>query len=207
MGFFDPLLEQMKAVRRLSPSNLKRLGNTQLSDLIEKEAVRARVKVDELHQRYPAAGPRELSQRLIDSKKSLASMVGGMTGVFGAVTVPLELIGMVYLQLSLLTEVATVFKLSLKSERERQELIDLLGYSNGIGPLQRSGPKVVGSVASILLARGGLKALSRAMPLVAAPISAYLNNQHIQQVGESAVRHYDGWVHAHEKSQKATGQS
>ncbi len=207
MGFFDPLLEQMKAVRQLSPRNLKRLGNTQLSDLIEKEAVRARVKVDELHQRYPTAGPRELSQRLIDSKKSLASLVGGMTGVFGAVTVPLDLIGMVYLQLSLLTEVATVFKLSLKSERERQELIDLLGYSNGIGPLQRAGPKVVGSVVSILLARGGLKALSRALPLVAAPISAYLNNQHIQQVGESAVRHYDGWVHAHEKSQKATGQT
>ena len=207
MGFFDPLLEQVKVVRQLTPTNLKKLGNTQLSDLIEKEAVRARVKVDELQQRYPSAGPRELSQRLIDSKKGLASMVGGMTGVFGAITVPIDLLGMVYLQLSLLTEVATVFKLSLKSERERQELIDLLGYSNGIGPLQRSGPKVMGSVAAILLARGGLKGLSRAMPLVAAPISAYLNNQHIQQVGESAVRHYDGWVHAHEKSQKAAGQS
>jgi hypothetical protein len=205
MGFFDPVLEQVKAVKQLTPTNLKKLGNTQLSELIEKEAVRARVKVDELQQRYPTAGPRELSQRLIDSKKSLASMVGGMTGVFGAVTVPIDLVGMVYLQLSLLTEVATVFKLSLKSERERQELIDLLGYSNGIGPMQRSGPKVLGTIASVLLAKGGLKALSRAMPLVAAPISAYLNNQHIQQVGESAVRHYDGWVHAHEKSQKASG--
>lgn len=205
MGFFGPLLEQVKFVRQLTPSRLKVLGNTQLSELIEKEAIRARVKVDELQQRYPSAGPRELSQRLIDSKKSVASMVGGMTGVFGAITVPIDLIGMVYLQLSLLTEVATVFKLSLKSERERQELIDLLGYSNGIGPLQRSGPKVVGSVAAILLSRGGLGGLSRAMPLVAAPISAYLNNQHIQQVGESAVRHYDGWVHAHEKSKKAAG--
>ena len=207
MGFFDPLLEQVKVVRQFTPSNLKKLGNTQLSDLIEKEAVRARVKVDELQQRYPAAGPRELSQRLIDSKKNVASMIGVMTGVFVAITLPIDLVGMVYLQLSLLTEVATVFKLSLKSERERQELIDLLGYSNGIGPLQRSGPKVVGSVASILLARSGLKGLSRALPLLAAPISAYLNNQHIQQVGESAVRHYDGWVHAHEKSQKAAGQS
>ena len=206
MGFFDPLLEQVKVVRQLTPTNLKKLGNTQLSELIEKEAVRARVKVDGLQQRYPAAGPRELSQRLIDSKKNVASMVGGITGVFGAVTVPIDLVGMVYLQLSLLTEVATVFKLSLKSERERQELIDLLGYSNGIGPVQRSGPKVIGSLAALLLARGGLKGLSRAMPLVAAPISAYLNNQHIQQVGESAVRHYDGWVHAHEKTQKASGQ-
>ena len=137
MGFFDPLLEQMKVVRQLSPTNLKKLGNTQLSELIEKEAVRARVRVDELQQRYPSAGPRELSQRLIDSKKNLASVVGGVTGVFGAITVPIDLAGMVYLQLVLLTEVATVFKLSLKSERERQELIDLLGYSNGIGPVQR----------------------------------------------------------------------
>lgn len=196
MGFLDP-------VKQLSPSNLKRLGNERLSDIIEREAVRARAKVDELQQRYPTAGPRELSQRLIDSKKNLASMVGGITGVFGAVSVPVDLLGMAWLQLSLLTEVATVFKLPLKSERERQELIDLLGYANGIGPLQRSAPRVLGSLAQYLFLKGGFKAASRTMPLVAAPISAYLNNQHIQQVGESAVRHYDGWERAHQKSKRA----
>lgn len=205
MAFFDPLLDQVKQVRRLSPRQLKKLANARLSDLIEKEAVRARAKVDELQQRYPSAGPRELSQRLIDSKKSLASMVGGVTGVFGAVTVPLDLVGMVYLQVSLLTEVATVFKLPLKSEREREELLDLLGYANGIGPVQRASPKVLGSLAALLLAKGGLKSLSRVMPLVAAPISAYVNNQHIQKVGDAAVRHYDGWSRAHEKAQKASG--
>lgn len=205
MGFFDPLLEQAKAVRQLSPSNLKKLAGVQLSELIEKEAVRARVRVDELTQRYPSAGPRELSQRLIDQKKNLAAMVGGVTGVFGLVSVPVDLLGMLYLQLSLLTELATVFKSPLKSERERQELIDLLGYANGIGPVQRSGPKVLGSIAQLLLAKGGLKGLSRAMPLVAAPVSAYLNNQHIQGVGDSAIRHFDGWVHAHEKSKRASG--
>lgn len=205
MGFFDPLLEQVKAARRLTPKNLKKLANERLSDLVDKEAVRARARVDELQQRYPSAGPRELAQRLIDQKKQLASMVGGVTGVFGAVTVPVDLVGMVYLQLSLLTEVATVFKVSLKSERERQELLDLFGYSNGIGPVQRSSPRLLGSLAALLLAKGGLKTVSRAMPLVAAPISAYLNNQHIQQVGDAAVRHYDGWVHAHEKQKKASG--
>lgn len=205
MSFLDPLLEQVKVVRQLSPRHLKKLSNEKLSDFIEKEAVRARVKVDELQQRFPSAGPREISQRLIDTKKNVASMIGGVTGVFGAITVPVDLMGMVYLQLSLLTEVATVFKMPLKSERERQELIDLLGYANGIGPLQRASPKVLGSVAALLLAKGGLKSISRAMPLVAAPISAYLNNQHIQQVGDSAVRHYDGWVHAHEKSKRASG--
>jgi hypothetical protein len=199
MSFLDPLLDQVKAIQKLSPTNLKKLGNARLSTSIEQEAVRARARVDEMQQRYPTAGPRELSQRLIDSKKSLASVVGGVTGVFGAITVPVDLVGMVYLQLSLLTEVATVFKLPLKSENERQELIDLLGYANGIGPMQRSTPKVLGSLAAFILQKGGLKGLSRAMPLVAAPISAYLNNQHIQQVGDSAVRHYDGWVHTREK--------
>lgn len=199
MGLFNPLVEKFKAVRRLSPRNLKKLGNAQLSELIQKEAVRARQRVDELQQRYPSAGPREISQRLIDAKKNLASMVGGMTGVFGAVTVPVDLLGMVYLQISLLTEVATAFKLPLKSESERQELLDLFGYANGVGPLQRSSPKVLSGLAAFLLSQGGLKSLSRAMPLVAAPISAYLNNQHVQQVGEAAVRHYDGWGRAHQK--------
>jgi hypothetical protein len=205
MGFFDPVLEQAKALKQLSPKNLRKLANTQLSELVEKEAVRARARVDELQQKYPSAGPREISQRLIDQKKSVASLVGGITGVFGLVSVPVDLLGMVYLQLSLLTEVATVFKHPLKSERERQELIDLLGYANGIGPMQRSGPKVLGTVAQLLLAKTSLKGLSRAMPLVAAPISAYLNNQHVQEVGDSAVRHYDGWVRAHEKAKKASG--
>ncbi len=203
MSVFDPLLQQMNSVRQLSVKSLKKLSNERLGDFIEKEAVRARGRIDELQQRYPTAGPRELSQRLIDSKKNVASMMGGITGVFGAVTVPVDLMGMVYLQLALMTEVATVFKLSLKSERERQELVDLFGYANGIGPVRRASPRVLGSLATMLLARGGLSTLSRAMPLVAAPISAYLNHQHIQQVGEAAVRHYDGWEKTSEKSKRA----
>src|SRR5689334_20538907 len=133
-------MKLLDPVKKLHPKNLKKLSDERLNDLIDKEAIRARAKVDELQQRYPSAGPRELSQHLIDSKKGLASMMGGVTGVFGAVTVPVDLAGMLYLQLALLTEVATVFKLPLKSEREKQELIDLLGYANGIGPLQRSSP-------------------------------------------------------------------
>jgi hypothetical protein len=205
MGFFDPFLDQLKVVKKLSPTNVKKLANEQLSELIEKESVRARTRVDQLTQRYPSAGPRELAQHLIDSKKQLASMVGGVTGIFGLVTVPVDLVGMVYLQLSLLTEIATVFKVVLKNESARSELLDLFGYTNGIGPVRRASPKVVGSLAALLLSRGGLKAISRAMPLVAAPVSAYLNNQHIQQIGDAAVRHYDGWVHAHEKTKRASG--
>ncbi|MDP3236590.1 MAG: hypothetical protein Q8S33_09495 [Myxococcales bacterium] len=199
MAFYDPL------VNALSPSKLKSLANERLSDLIDKEAVRARASLEELQQRYPSAGPRELSQRLIDSKKQVASMLGGVTGIFGAVTVPVDLVGMVYLQLVLLVEVGTVFKADFKNERGKKDVLDLFGYANGIGPVQRASPKVLGSLAALVLTKTGLKAIGRAMPLVAAPISAYLNNQHVQRVGDSAIRHYDGWVHAHEKSKKASG--
>ncbi|MBM4784150.1 MAG: hypothetical protein GQE15_41300 [Archangiaceae bacterium] len=195
MAFYDSL----------SPSKLKSLANERLSDLIDKEAVRARTSLDDLQQRYPSAGPRELSQRYIDSRKQAASVLGGVTGVFGAVTVPVDLVGMVYLQLALLVEIGTVFKADFKNERGKKDVLDLFGYANGIGPIQRASPKVLGSLAAMVLTKTGLKALGRAMPLVAAPISAYLNNQHVQRVGDSAIRHYDGWVHAHEKSKKASG--
>lgn len=204
MSIFDPLLNRLRVTRSWSPAWFRGLATAQLSDIVEREGSRARETVDDLTQKYPTASPRELAQRLIDQKKSVAGMVGGVTGVFGLVTVPLDLVGMVYLQLSLLAEVATVFKVNLKGEAARTELLDLFGYANGIGALQRASPRVLGSVAASLLARGGLTTVSRAMPLVAAPIAAYLNNHHIQAIGDAAIRHYDGWVHAHEKTKKAS---
>jgi len=198
VAFYDP-------VKNLSPSKLKSLANERLSDLLDREAARARGSLDDLQQRYPSAGPRELCQRYIDSRKQMAGVLGGVTGVFGVVTVPVDLVGMVYLQLALLVEVGTVFKADLRSERGKKDVLDLFGYSNGIGPVQRASPKVLGSLASMVLTKTGLKALGRAMPLVAAPISAYLNNQHIQRVGDAAIRHYDGWLHAQEKAKRASG--
>lgn len=205
MALFDPVKRQLDALRELRPANLRRLANERLSDLLEREAARSRRRVDELARSYPSAGPRELAQRLIDHKKQLASMVGGITGVFGAATVPIDLVGMAYLQLALLTDVSTVFKANLRSEAGKQEVLDLFGYANGIGPIERSSPRVLGSLASMALKAGGLKTLGRAMPLVAAPISAYLNNHHIQRVGEAAVRHFDGWAKASEKAKKPGG--
>lgn len=202
MAFYDPLLDRLSF---LSPKRVRGVAEEKISDVVLKETARAKTKIDELQQRYPTAGPRELAQRLIDSKKSFAGMVGGVSGVFGVITVPADLGLMVYLQLALLVEVATLYKVNLKSERARQELLDVFGYANGIGPLQRASPKVIGKLATIVLTKGGLETLGRAMPLVAAPISAYLNNQHIQSVGEQAVRHYDGFSAAHAKTQKATG--
>ncbi|WP_163999458.1 EcsC family protein [Pyxidicoccus caerfyrddinensis] len=209
MGIYDRVAERLAFMKMLTPSELKKLSSAKLSDIVMAEVARARVRVAELEKRYPQSQPKDLAQRLIDEKKNLASMVGGVSGVFGLVALPADLLFMAYLQIILLTDVATLYKANLKTERARGEMLDLFGYANGIGPLPRAGPKVMGKLAAMLLEKGGMHTLGRAMPLVAAPITAYFNNQHIQMVGEQAVRFYEGFDKAHAKAkahrQKASG--
>lgn len=193
---FDPLREQM---RKLTPRELKKLANQRLSDVVLSSVARSRRRVSALIRRYPSAEQRELAQRLIDTKKEIASMVGGVSGVFGLVSLPADLLVMSWLQIGLLVDIATLHGVNLKSPRARRELLDLFAYANGLGPLQRAGPKVLGKVAGKLLERSGLTTFGRALPLVAAPVTAYLNNRHIQSVGDQALRYYHGFRRAHEK--------
>lgn len=201
MAFYDPIAEKVK---QFTPAELKKLANTKLSDLVLQEVARSRKRVLELEQRYPSAGVRERAQRLIDDKKHVAGMVGGVSGVFGLMGLPADLTVMAWLQLVLLVDLATLYKVNLKSARARAELLDLYGYTTGVDPLRRSGPRVLGKVAETLLKMGGLQTLGRAMPLVAAPVTAYLNNQHIQKVGDQAVRFYEGFDKAHAKTKQAS---
>ena len=107
------------------------------------EIGRARERVAELERTYPSADRRELAQRLIDKKKAIAGTSGAVSGLFGLVSVPIDLTFVTYLQISLLVDLAVLHKVNLKSERARDELLDLLGYANGVGPLVRAGPKVL----------------------------------------------------------------
>ncbi len=193
---FDPLIDQLK---KLTPGGLKKLANRRLSDIVLTSVGRSRQRVAALAQHYPSADQRELARRLIDAKKEIASMVGGVSGVFGLVSVPADLLVMSWLQIVLLVDIATVYRVNLKSPRARKELLDLFAYANGIRPLQHAGPKVLGKVVGKLLERGGLKTFGRALPLVAAPVTAYLNNRHIQAVGDQALHYYHGFRKAHDK--------
>ncbi len=202
MSFFDPLTQPLKL---LSPRRLKGLANQRLGDLVLKELGRSRKRVAAMEASYPSAPVRELGQRLIDEKKSVAGMVGGVSGVFGIASVPADLLIMAYLEVVLLVDLATLHKVNLKSDRSRQELLDLFSYANGINPATRASPKVLGKVAGTLLEKGGLSLFGRAVPLVAVPISAYLNNRHIQSVGDEAMRHFAGFDRAREKTRKSSG--
>lgn len=205
MGLLDS--ERLAFFKKLRPASIKRLASLRMEDVVGLEAKRARARVKTLRERYPSAGPREIGQHVIESAKGLASLSGSVSGVFGLVSVPADLVVMTWLQIRMLADIATAYGVDLRFRRARTELLGVLGEANGVGPLQRSGPKVLGKVAAVLAEKGGFASLGRAMPLVAAPVTAWLNNHHIQMVGEAALRQYDGFVRAAAKTRAASGVS
>jgi len=203
VGLLDS--ERLAFLKKLRPMSLKQLASLRMEDLVALEAKRARTRMKTLRSRYPSAGPRELGQHAMESTKSLASLSGSVSGVFGLASVPADLLVMAWLQIRLLADIATAYSVDLRFRRARTELLDVLGEANGVGPLKRSGPRLVSKVAEVLATRGGFTSVGRAMPLVAAPITAWLNNHHIQLVGEAALRQYDGFVRAAAKTRAASG--
>jgi uncharacterized protein (DUF697 family) len=172
---------------------LPQLAKEKLGRLYLDEIGRARRRVDDLRARYPSAHPQEVAQRLIDAKKTWASTGGAVSGLFGLISVPADVAFVTALQLSLIMEIALVFKTNLKSDRARGEVFDVLGYSNGADTVTmatRAGPKLLARVAEAMLTKRGLASLGRVFPIVAAPVTAYLNNKDIQRAGEAAVRYY-----------------
>jgi hypothetical protein len=183
----------------LGPKNLKRLAGLRLSTLVLQESRRAKRRVSELKTRYPSAVARELSQHLIEQKKQVAALVGGISGAFGVVGIPADLVAMAVLEVQLLVDIATAYDVRLEFARSREELLDVLGAANGVGALGRASPKMVGKVAQLLFERGGLASIGRAFPLVAAPVTSWLNNRDIQKLGEAALMHYEGFARASAK--------
>lgn len=169
---------------------IKGLANKKLSSLVLSEIGRAKERVAELERTYPSAKREELAQRLIDAKKALATTSGAFGGLLGAVSIPFDVVLITYLQISLLVDIAVLSRVNLKSTLAHDELLDLLAYANGLSPLVRSGPKLLGEIAVALLKRGGLPRLGRAVPIIAAPVSAWLNNRAITKAGEEALRFY-----------------
>lgn len=174
----------------LAPKGLKDLANRRFSDLVLFEIGKAKARVQELEEAYPSAKRPELAQRLVDRKKTLAGTSGAISGLFGLVSVPLDMVVVTYLQISLLVDLAVLHRVNLKSARARDELLDLLGYATGVGPLVRAGPKVLGQIARVLFTRGGFKGVGRAVPVVAAPLTAYLNNRALVRVGKEGILFY-----------------
>jgi len=172
---------------------LTRVAKDKLANLYLDQISRARKRVDDLRSRYPSAEAPEVAQRLIDHKKAWAATGGAVSGLFGLISVPADIAFVTALQLTLIMEIALVFRVNLKSARARSEMFEVLGYSNGadtVNIASRAGPKLFARAAEKVLAKKGLAQLGRVVPVVAAPVVAWLNNKDIQRAGEAAVRFY-----------------
>ena len=110
---------------------LTQLARDRLWNVYVGEIGRCRRRVDELREKYPSATSQELAQRLTDTKKAWASTGGAVSGLFGLALVPADLLFVTALQLTLIMEIALVHRVNLKSDRARDEVFDVLGYSNG----------------------------------------------------------------------------
>jgi hypothetical protein len=157
------------------------------------EIARCRRRVDDARGKYPSASAQELAQRLTDTKKTWAATGGAVSGLFGLMLVPADLAFVTALQLTLIMEIALLHKVNLKSARARDEVFEVLGYSNGADTVNlagRAGPKLLARIAEKALAKRGLAQLGRAVPVVASPVVAYLNNRDLQRAGDAALRFY-----------------
>ena len=180
----------MPSIPSFTPDQLKAMANAQLSNLIVAEVGRSRARIAELKRVYPSAPVSELAERLADAKKSIAGTSGAISGVFGVASVPVDLVLVAYLQLSVMIDVACLYGANLKTQKAQDELIDLLGYANGADPLVRASPRVLGQVAFMLLKTGGLKQFGRLLPVVASPVTAWLNNKAIVRACHEAIVFY-----------------
>ena len=172
---------------------LSEMARARLGQIYLDEIVRCRKRVDEVREKYPSAPAQEIAQRLTDAKKTWASTGGAISGLFGLISLPADLAFVTLLQLSLIMEIALLHKVNLKSDRAREEVLEVLGYSNGADTVNlagRAGPKLLARVAEKMLAKGGLAQLGRAVPVVAAPVVAWLNNRDLQRAGAAALRFY-----------------
>lgn len=157
------------------------------------EIARCRKRVDEVRNKYASANVPELAQRLTDTKKTWASTGGAISGLFGLALVPADLMFVTVLQLTLIMEIALLHKVNLKSDRARDEIFEVLGYSNGADTVNlagRAGPKLLARIAEKALTKRGLAQFGRAIPVIASPVVAYLNNRDLQRAGEAALRFY-----------------
>ena len=186
-------------LQKLRPFRFAKLRHRTFQALLARSLPGAKEKVARLKELYPEASPRELAYKLLEEKKTLASLAGGVSGSLGFVGIPMDMVAMTWLQASLLAEIASLFEINIHTARSAQEALELLNKANGLPLWWRMLPKTLGGAAALLSKRLGTFGFGKAIPLLSAPLSAYFNHRHLQAVGEEAIRRYNSFPQARQK--------
>lgn len=161
-----------------------------VKELITDEHRRAQRHIAQIRRQHPDVSKDRVAQILLDRFITAATVEGGITGAFGLMGVPLNTLFFTYGQVALIVSVAEAYGVVLTSEGGDEALWTLLGQAHGVEDVLRATPRVIGSLAKVLALRYGIGSLSRAIPLLAAPISARLNRRHMKHTGHLAMQRF-----------------
>ncbi len=175
-----------------SARSLRELAFRQVDQVILGEIERARPRLRAVREASPGASRAEMMEALVHRKRSYAGTGGLVSGIFGLVSVPLDLVMVTYLQISVVVDVALLHGVNLKSRSAQREVLEVVARGNGVSPFVRGSTPLLARVALGLLKRRGWPSLGRAMPLLAMPVCAWMNSRDIERVGLAAHRHYEG---------------
>jgi hypothetical protein len=175
------------------PFSFKEIAARGFSAMVTREAARAQQRVWQLELSAPHEDARQRAWRLIEAKKQLAGVLGGFSGTMGFAAIPTEYVYMNYLQLSLLIDIAIAHGVNFGAARAKRELRELFGYVSGIHPVARAGPALARGVGRAFLRSGLWARVGQSIPLLAMPLTARLQSQHLHRVGEEAILYYSGF--------------
>lgn len=168
----------------------KGAARRRLQAFIAQERERAQFHIDLIKHSEPGISQDRLANLLLDRWTKLAKVEGGVTGVLGFLGVPLNLLLFSYCQLAVTVAIAEAYGIELRGESGEDAIVDVLGQVHGIQDMIRSSPRVLGALARALAVRHGLGTIGRVIPLVAAPVSAHLNEREMKKVGAAAMSRF-----------------
>ncbi len=162
-----------------------------LDEWLLQQVARSRLRIAELERAHPGLDRPQLAQRLIDEKKQVATGGGAVVGMFGLAAIPADLALVAWLQVQLAIELAVLHGVNLKARTGRAELLDVLGFrESDLASVLRAVPLVTGRVSAAFFRRLGWRTVGRAVPVLAAPITAFVNGRDIQRIGDEAMRRF-----------------
>ncbi|MBM4378255.1 MAG: hypothetical protein FJ086_02990 [Deltaproteobacteria bacterium] len=160
-------------MRRVLVPLAQALSRERLYAVLAAEGLRSRARVTAVRARFPAAEPRDVARHLMTRKRRLGVLSSGAAGLLGALSIPPSLALTAWLELSLLLDVATAYGLDVRRGTGAEEVLALFASARGVSAVKREGPRLLGQLG--------------------APVSAWMAGRHLQQVGEAAVRHFEGF--------------
>ncbi|MGF1511769.1 MAG: hypothetical protein ACFB9M_19915 [Myxococcota bacterium] len=178
-------VDPFAGIRDAWKSARRRLGS-----LIEEETKRAALHIELIKMVEPHASSDRVAQVLLQRWSTVAALEGGFTGAAGLFGIPANAVLFTYCQVAVTVSIAQAYNVRLTGRSGEDAVLDVIGRVHGLDGFRRASPRVLGAMAGRLATRRGFRFLGRWVPLLAAPLSARMNQRDLQRTGWEALRRF-----------------